>query len=338
LKSELRSQGSCRRFKPGAEGLRGSVERDALSKFEDATAYFARFRETRLQDYVEAMREYRIGPNTGYDRFPGSDFVIDTVRNVVGALEEYYANLKVPDGWVTEEKLVESWRYFLGQLDNWGDRFETLRPGIIAAGKAKVMGDPANFEDHEFLPAPFTAIDQIRAEVRDAVSHALAIVDSGQGSATGNTVDLRLAQIFGRFRKVAIQLTRRHADRPTLVIGDEYDVQDLMHAMLKIEFDDIRPEDYSPSYAGGNSRIDFLLPNEQVAVEIKMTRPTLRDKQLGEELIIDVARYGAQANVSTLHCFVYDPGAHIVNPDGLKKDLEKLGNGVRVIVTIVPHH
>ena len=28
-------------------------------------------------------------------------------------------------------------------------------------------------------------------------------------------------------------------------------------------FDDIRPEEYTPSYAGGSSRIDFLLKDEK---------------------------------------------------------------------------
>ena len=42
---------------------------------------------------------------------------------------------------------------------------------------------------------------------------------------------------------------------------DEYDVQDLFHALLTIYFEDIRKEEWSPSYAGGASRMDFLLPD-----------------------------------------------------------------------------
>lgn len=42
-------------------------------------------------------------------------------------------------------------------------------------------------------------------------------------------------------------------------MNDEYDVQDIIHALLKIEFDDIRPEEWGTSYAGSNSRMDFYL-------------------------------------------------------------------------------
>jgi hypothetical protein len=49
---------------------------------------------------------------------------------------------------------------------------------------------------------------------------------------------------------VARQLRKRHRDRATLIIADEYDVQDLLHALLRLEFDDVRPEENTPSYAG----------------------------------------------------------------------------------------
>jgi glucan phosphorylase len=62
-----------------------------------------------------------------------------------------------------------------------------------------------------------------------------------------------------RFHLVARQLRERHNERSTLQIEDEYDVQDLLHALLKINFEDVRAEEVCPSYAGGSSRVDFLL-------------------------------------------------------------------------------
>ncbi len=59
------------------------------------------------------------------------------------------------------------------------------------------------------------------------------------------------------FHLVANQLKTRHSNRESLVISDEYDVQDLLHALLHIYFDDIRPEEWTPNYAGGSSRVDF---------------------------------------------------------------------------------
>jgi hypothetical protein len=54
---------------------------------------------------------------------------------------------------------------------------------------------------------------------------------------------------------------------------DEYDVQDIFHALLRLFVDDIREEEWTPSYAGGASRMDFLLPELETVVEIKKTRP-----------------------------------------------------------------
>jgi hypothetical protein len=54
-----------------------------------------------------------------------------------------------------------------------------------------------------------------------------------------------------RFHAVVRQMRKRHDSRSTLDVADEYDVQDLFHALLTIYFDDIRKEEWAPSYAGG---------------------------------------------------------------------------------------
>ena len=101
--------------------------------------------------------------------------------------------------------------------------------------------------------------------------------------------DKVLSKIFEKFHICARQLKRRHAGRPTLEIKDEYDVQDLLNAILRLHFEDVRPEEWTPSYAGGNNRMDFLLKNEEISIEVKMTRDGLKDKELGDQLIIDIA-------------------------------------------------
>jgi hypothetical protein len=54
-----------------------------------------------------------------------------------------------------------------------------------------------------------------------------------------------------------------------------------------------------------------------------MTRANLKDKEIGKELIEDIARYRRYPNVEYLYCFIYDPDKLIKNRNGLKKDLEK---------------
>jgi hypothetical protein len=72
---------------------------------------------------------------------------------------------------------------------------------------------------------------------------------------------------------------------------DEFDVQYLLLPLLDAYFDDVRSEDAVPSVAGQNSRIDFALPDEKIALEVKMTRPNLRDSEIGDELSADIIRY-----------------------------------------------
>jgi hypothetical protein len=142
--------------------------------------------------------------------------------------------------------------------------------------------------------------------------------------------------ICARFHAVARQIRKRYGSRATIDITDEYDVQDLIHSLLRIFYKDIRPEEYSSSYAGGNSRIDFILKDEQVAIEIKKSRKSLRAKEIGEELIIDTERYKMYPGITHLYCFVYDPEGWIENPNGLENDLTGNKGELNVVVIIEP--
>lgn len=139
-----------------------------------------------------------------------------------------------------------------------------------------------------------------------------------------------------RFHRFARQLQARYDNRPTIDIEDEYDLQDVFHALLRLHFDDVRKEEYSPSYASASSRIDFILKNEQIVIELKKTRPTLKAKEVGEQLIVDIARYAEHPDCKCLVCFVYDPENKIPNPDGLESDLERLTDRFKVRVIIAP--
>lgn len=145
-----------------------------------------------------------------------------------------------------------------------------------------------------------------------------------------------IATICRRFRNFAAQIQIRREGRSTIAFNDEYDVQDAFHALLKLFFDDVRKEEWTPSYAGKSSRVDFLLKAEKVVVEIKMTRDGLADRQLGEQLIIDIERYRAHPDCQALICFVYDPDHRVTNPAGLEADLRGIRNGLDVKVWIYP--
>jgi hypothetical protein len=140
-----------------------------------------------------------------------------------------------------------------------------------------------------------------------------------------------LNRLFSKFHRAAQTLRHRHGHRETLIIKDEYDVQDLLRSFLNLHFDDIREEDYSPSYAGGNSRIDFVLKDEEIVIETKMTNDHLRDKEVGSQLLIDIGRYRGHPACKVLVVFVYDKGDHIRNKNGLINDLQRMSSSELIV-------
>ncbi len=147
----------------------------------------------------------------------------------------------------------------------------------------------------------------------------------------------KLFLICAKFHAVARQLRERHASRPTLSVEDEYDVQDLYHALLRMYFDDVRAEEWTPSYAGSSKRMDFLLKTDQIVIEIKKTRQGLGEKEAGDQLLIDIAHYREHPACKTLVCFIYDPEERIRNPQGFKADLERQSSEqMGVVIQISP--
>ena len=128
-------------------------------------------------------------------------------------------------------------------------------------------------------------------------------------------------------------LQHRHDDREPFAVKDEYDVQDLIGGVLRMIFEDVRPEDPAPTRAGGSSRVDFLLKRQGIVVEVKMTRDGMRDRDLGNQLIEDIERYRAHPDCGALIALVYDPDRRLRNPRGIEEDLG--GNREGLIVRVV---
>lgn len=142
-------------------------------------------------------------------------------------------------------------------------------------------------------------------------------------------------QIGNRFKTISRQLMHRHGGRATLAVNDEYDFQDLFHALLRLFFDDVRGEEWTPSYAGGNKRTDFLVPAHSIAIELKHSRPTMTAKDLGDQLVVDITNYKAHPSVRIIVCLVFDPDGHIVNPAGIEADLTGINDGYTVTTKIL---
>ena len=190
-------------------------------------------------------------------------------------------------------------------------------------------------------------VEALRSDLNDSLVELEFIVEQYRkygSSTTANSGDevtaldpaASVERICSRIPLVIRQLRDRYDGRSTLKIDDEYDLQDLLHGLLHLFFDDVRPEEYTPSYAGKATRMDFLLKNESIVIEAKMTRRGLGAKEIGEQLIIDIAHYKSHPNCKSLFCLVYDPDHRVDNPRGLENDLSKTTDGMSVRVFVVP--
>jgi hypothetical protein len=107
------------------------------------------------------------------------------------------------------------------------------------------------------------------------------------------------------------------------LVRNERDLQELLHALLMLEFDDVRREERMQSIAGGSTSLDFLIRPYGIGIETKMARRGLSTQEIGSQLLADIARYRLHPDCRVLYCFIYDPGGYVKNPRGLEQDLEK---------------
>ena len=266
---------------------------------------------------------------------------------ILAALKEYESELSAILGRFTRTRD----RIAIERNDN--SRLRTITTELVDLLRDHVPGSAQHIRmiansynegvSNFYQSSSFASVEEIRGMVSAVVTRiernpalfAESVNPVGTGPDQRKLLEA-IDQIVLRFHAVVIQLRSRHSDRPTLDVNDEYDVQDLMHALLRLHFDDVRPEEWVPSYAGSASRTDFLLPEVDTVIEIKKTRVGLNAKAVGEQLIIDIAKYKKHPQCRRLVCFVYDPEGRIANPSGIESDLNNGQHGIEVRVSILP--
>lgn len=219
----------------------------------------------------------------------GQDPNVDSLTVLGNILEEFMdlppADPKVLESWREKRARVES------VLEENGLRYFRLGRVLPQGVPADAVGVPETpaFPGHAGKPARVE-------EVLDVILRGL--------------------------RRAMHPLTHRRKGAQPLTFTNEYDVQDLLHALLRPWIGDIRPEEFTPSYAGSSTRMDFLLTAHELVIETKIIRDRSHAKRVGDELIIDIEHYRTHPKCKTLWCVVYDPDHLITNAQGLKTDLE----------------
>lgn len=154
----------------------------------------------------------------------------------------------------------------------------------------------------------------------DAIDTDASVTPGNVGLVPSKIDDLLHALLKG-LRRSMHPLTHRRKGAQPLSFDTEYDVQDLLHALLRPWVADIRPEEFTPSYAGTSTRMDFLLPKHRTVIELKFVRDRNHGKKIGDELIVDIEHYRRHSECDTLWCVVFDQNHLLTNAPGLKSDL-----------------
>ncbi len=233
----------------------------------------------------------------------------------------------------------------LGLPDELGKRFREHYEGSLAKPRIKqyVREPQKKWSLYNHVPKPLRAhgpwqypFESCFLEPFQEQKHILAVASRRTRPHDRMTDTFGvLADISYRLPMAVSILQRPIQGRAGLSVHDEYDLQRILHALLTLHFEDVRPEETTPSKAGGSYRIDFLLRREKIAVEAKMMRPSLTPRKVGDQLVRDIFGYERHEGVEGLFAVIYDPERQIDNPRGFESDLSKRDSPfpVRVVVT-----
>jgi hypothetical protein len=200
--------------------------------------------------------------------------------------------------------------------------------------------DRISAEDSQPAARLFAGMADGRPEVQSPTMNQVSILKPTRGvDGAILPVDDSMAalrKVCTRFHLVARQLRLRRDYRATLEVEDEYDVQDLLYALLRLEFEEVGSEDWRPAYGEGATRTSYLLHKDRVVIVAKKTKSGVTAKELAEQVKMDTSHYSGRIDCRTLVCFIYDPEGRVGNPRGLESDLTMVSDAFTLEVIIAP--
>ncbi|MCB0044345.1 MAG: hypothetical protein KDD92_02825 [Caldilineaceae bacterium] len=116
-------------------------------------------------------------------------------------------------------------------------------------------------------------------------------------------------QVLEQFSNAVKKITHaRRKGHESFIINDEYDVQDLLYVMLKPLFPKLTDEEPTPKVGAKYNKIDLIIREEGIMIEVKMIKEKDRDeKDFIEQLKNDIQSYYKYKFLKDLLIFVYDP-------------------------------
>ncbi len=195
--------------------------------------------------------------------------------------------------------------------------------------------DKSAIQSEEHSPAPVAPAHSPSVPNTPSTVQTMLDVRSIQPYSEEDPLQL-IRKVCIRFHSVARHLRLRKEHRPTLEVEDDDDLQDLLCALLKVEFDEVGTDEWTPPYTGGAPRTTLFLNRDQIAVVVKKTRSGLTTKELADQVTADSAYYTNRDKCATLFCFIYDPEGRIGSPKQLETNLSSVSDHYTVEVLVAP--
>lgn len=270
----------------------------------------------------------------------GNDLLINDnglIRKIAVICKDYYTLSTIEDLFIYAGS-DESWCVSLEE--RYGQRMqyvyelvEGLKTYTDSGNASRIVKNVVlQILDQHSLPEADIKFLQRAIEGEDKIQQTPA---TGSSLIPSDIDDLLEIIILGLARSMYPLKNRRHG-KSRIEFTDEYDIQDLFNSLLRPWVKDIRPEEYTPSYAGSSTRMDFLLYDHKIVCELKFVRDARHARKVGDELTIDIAHYRKHPDCKKLVAVIYDSKGLIANPDGLKTDIQSDSNELEVTVFIIP--
>lgn len=140
------------------------------------------------------------------------------------------------------------------------------------------------------------------------------------------TID-HILDLLQRFHLGAYWLEKhRRKNHAPFVIDDEFDVQDLLYSFLVVNFPDAEVEDPAKKIAGVSSRLDVVIGNLKLIIEIKCFKKENNWTTMFKDINHKIQTYSQNEEYDQMIIFIYNPDSAVKNPYRIEKDITKEQN------------
>ena len=152
--------------------------------------------------------------------------------------------------------------------------------------------------------------------VPDEIDHKEKLSRIEQEVIGNNIFDL----LFNYLKEAILEFEKRNKSK----FKNELELQNFIYSTLRALFVSVEFEDPTEKICGKFNRLDFVLKEHKIIIEVKYVRDKRHGTTVSEELSVDFPRYKLSPYGETIINYIYDPNNYITNQSLFKKQLKKL--------------